>query len=121
MDPTTPKLRQQYARHLQEQSRRIGAADQLDEVEVSVFDQRTQAGRFDAAVIARGTDPTPSSSIAQGWTSAGHSNARRYANPVFDRLVGEATAAPRRDAAKRGWRPAVQTPDPDAPASFPYA
>src|SRR5881398_1065744 len=96
--PTTSQLRRQYARLLQEQFRRIGADVQLDEVEFSVFDQRTQAGRFDAAVIARGTDPTPSSSIAQVWTSAGHSNAGRYANPVFDRLVDEATAAPRRDA-----------------------
>src|SRR2546430_885334 len=90
--PTTSQLRRQYARLLQEQVRRIGADAQLDEVEFSVFDPRTQAGQFDAAVIARGTDPTPSSSIGQVWTSAGHSNAGRYANPVFDRLVDEATA-----------------------------
>src|SRR5205809_1653033 len=119
--PTTSQLRRQYARLLQEQFRRIGADVQLDEVEFSVFDQRTQAGRFDAAVIARGTDPTPSSSIAQVWTSAGHSNAGRYANPVFDRLVDEATAAPRRDAAKRVWRRAIETLNQDAPAIFLYA
>ncbi len=119
--PTTSQLRRQYARLLQEQFRRIGADVQLDEVEFSVFDQRTQAGRFDAAVIARGTDPTPSSSIGQVWTSAGHSNAGRYANPAFDRLVDEATAAPRRDAAKRLWRRAVETLNQDAPAIFLYA
>src|SRR5437879_3583122 len=119
--PTTSHLRGQYARLLQEQFRRIGADVQLDEVEFSVFDQRTQAGRFDAAVIARGTDPTPSSSIAQVWTAAGRSNAGRYANPVFDRLVDEATAAPRHDAAKRLWRRAVETLNQDAPAIFLYA
>src|SRR5437773_1273160 len=114
-------LRRQYARLLQEQFRRIGADAQLDEVEFSVFDQRTQAGRFDAAVIARTTDPTPSSSIGQVWTSAGHSNAGRYANPGFDRLVDEAIAAPRRDAAKRLWRRAIETLNQDAPAIFLYA
>src|SRR2546429_16106 len=114
--PTTSQLRRQYARLLQEQFRRIGADVQLDEVEFSVFDQRTQAGPFDAALIAPGTDPTPSSSIGQVWTSAGHSNAGRYANPVFDRLGGEGTPAPRPAPAERGWRPAVQTPTPDAPA-----
>src|SRR3989440_4421434 len=96
--PTTSQLRRQYARLLQEQFRRIGADAQLDEVEFSVFDQRTQAGRFDAAVIARTTDPPPSSSIGPGWTAAGHSHAGRYANPLFDRLGADATAAPRRDA-----------------------
>src|SRR6266480_3784020 len=40
--PTTSQLRRQYARLLQEQFRRIGADVQLDEVEFSVFDQRTQ-------------------------------------------------------------------------------
>src|SRR5256884_6814596 len=80
--PTTSQLRRQYARLLQEQFRRIGADAQLDEVEFSVFDQRTQAGRFDAAVIAPGADPPPSSSLGQGWASAGPSHARRYAHPV---------------------------------------
>src|SRR5437762_7233952 len=58
-----------YTTLFRSQFRRIGADAQLDEVEFSVFNQRTQAGRFDAAVIARTTDPTPSSSIGQVWTS----------------------------------------------------
>src|SRR5438046_60721 len=61
--PTASQLRRQCARLLQEQFRRSGADVQLDAVECSVCDQRPQAGRFAAAVIARGTDPTPSSSI----------------------------------------------------------
>src|SRR6059036_2758394 len=119
--PTTSQLRRQYARLLQEQFRRIGADVQLDEVEFSVFDQRTQAGRFDAAVIARQADPTPTSSLPQVWTTAGRSNAGRYASPVFDRLVDQASAAPRRDAAKALWRRAIETLNQDAPAVFLYA
>src|SRR2546428_1592140 len=84
--PTPSALRRQYARLLQEQFRRIGADAQLDEVEFSVFDQRTQAGQFDAAVIARGTDPTPASSIGQVRTSARHSNPRPHAHPGVGRL-----------------------------------
>src|SRR5213078_3393046 len=101
--PTTSALRRQYAVLLQEQFRRIGVDVQLDEVEFGVFDERTRSGRFDAAMIARQTDPTPSSSIAQVWTAAGRSNAGRYANPQFDRLVDEARAAPHREDAKRLW------------------
>ena len=119
--PTTSALRRQYAVLLQEQFRRIGADVQLDEVEFSVFDQRTQAGRFDAAVIARQADPTPTSSLPQVWTTAGRSNAGRYASPVFDRLVDQASAAPRRDAAKALWRRAIETLNQDAPAVFLYA
>ncbi len=121
LSPTTSALRHQYAVLLQDQFRRIGVDVQLDEVEFGVFDGRTQAGRFDAAMIARQTDPTPSSSLAQVWTAAGRSNAGRYASPVFDRLVDEARAAPRRDAAKALWRRAIETLNQDAPAVFLYA
>src|SRR5256884_6723428 len=79
--PTTSQLRRQYARLLQEQFRRIGADAQLDEVEFSVFDQRTQAGQFDAALIAPGTDPHPSSSLGPGGTAPRHSNARPHRTP----------------------------------------
>src|SRR5438067_12858146 len=119
--PTTSALRRQYAVLLQEQFRRIGADVQLDEVEFGVFDGRTQAGRFDAAVIARQADPTPTSSLAQVWATAGRSNAGRYARPVLDRLADQASAAPRRDVAKALWRRAIETLNQDAPAVFLYA
>ncbi|HYT69940.1 MAG TPA: ABC transporter substrate-binding protein [Gemmatimonadales bacterium] len=119
--PTTSGLRRQYARLLQQQFRAAGADVQLDEVEFGVFDERTQAGRFDAALITRTVDPTPSSSIAQVWSSAGRSNAGHYANPVFDRLVDEARAATGRDEAKRQWRRALETLNQDAPAVFLFA
>jgi len=121
--PTTSALRRQYARLLQQQFRGVGADVQLDEVEFSVFNERLQAGRFDAALITRNADPTPSSSIAQVWTQAGlgGSNYGRYANPAFDRLVEQATAATSRDAATRLWRRAIETLNGDAPAVFLFA
>jgi len=121
--PTTSALRRQYARLLQQQFRAVGADVQLDEVEFSVFNERLQAGRFDAALITRNADPTPSSSIAQVWTQAGvgGSNYGRYVNPAFDRIVEQATAATRRDVAKRLWRWAIETMNDDAPAVFLFA
>src|SRR5439155_255137 len=59
--------------------------------------------------------------LPQVWTTAGRSNAGRYASPVFDRLVDQASAAPRRDAAKALWRRAIETLNQDAPAVFLYA
>jgi peptide/nickel transport system substrate-binding protein len=119
--PTTSALRRQYARLLQQQFRVIGADVQLDEVEFAIFDERTQAGRFDAAIITRGADPSPSSSIVQVWTGAGGSNAGRYASAVFDRLVDEAVAAAHPDQAKRTWRRAIELLNQDAPAIFLFA
>jgi peptide/nickel transport system substrate-binding protein len=119
--PTTSALRRQYARLLQEQFRGVGADVSLDEVEFSVFNERLAAGRFDAALITRNTDPTPSSSMVQVWTSAGGSNAGHYANPAFDRLVDQATAATRPEEAKRVWRRALEVLNDDAPGVFLFA
>ena len=121
--PTTSAIRRQYARLLQQQFRRIGADVQLDEVEFSVFNERMQAGRFDAVLNSVNADPTPSSSIAQEWTQAGIglSNFVRYANPAFDRLAEQASDALQRDAAKRMWRRAFEILNDDAPAIFLFA
>jgi peptide/nickel transport system substrate-binding protein len=121
--PTTSALRRQYARLLQQQFHAVGVDVQLDEVEFSVFDERTRAGRFDAALVARNTDPTPSSSIAQVWTRAGigGSNYGRWVNPTFEGLVDEAQAATRPADAKRLWRRAIEVLNDDAPAVFLYA
>jgi peptide/nickel transport system substrate-binding protein len=121
--PTTSALRRQYARLLQQQFKAAGVTVELDEVEFSVFNERVQTGRFDAALVTRNGDPTPSSSITQVWTTAGlgGSNYGRYVNPTFDRLVDEAKAATQRDAAKRLWRRALEVLNADAPAVFLFA
>jgi peptide/nickel transport system substrate-binding protein len=121
--PTTSAIRRQYARLLQQQFKRIGADVQLDEVEFSVFSERLQAGRFDAALNNVNADPAPSTAIIQGWTQAGIGlfNFGRYANPAFDRLAEQASGAGRRDDAKRLWRRAFEVLNDDAPAIFLFA
>ena len=121
--PTTSAVRRQYARLLQEQFRQIGVEAQIDEVEFSVFAQRAQAGQFDALIQTWNTDPTPSSGIAQTWTRGGigGSNYVRYANPVFDRLVEQASSSFDRLQAWGAWRGALETINQDAPAIFLYA
>jgi peptide/nickel transport system substrate-binding protein len=118
--PTTSALRRQYARLIQEQLRRVGVQVDIDEVEPSVVGQRSTGGNFDAVILARSNDPSPSSGIPQTWTSAGigGSNYGHYANPEFDRLVDRATSAASREQAQRSWRQALEIINADAPAIF---
>ncbi|HVH10927.1 MAG TPA: ABC transporter substrate-binding protein [Gemmatimonadales bacterium] len=122
--PTTSGVRRQYGRLLQEQFRTIGVDVQLDEVDFSVFAERSRTGRFDALLQTWNTDPTPSSGIAQTWTRGGfgRSNYLHYENPAFDRLVDHAVAtATSRADAKRSWRTAIEQLNQDAPAIFLFA
>ena len=121
--PSTSALRRQYARLLQEQFRLIGVKVDIDEVESAVVGQRATTGKFDAVILARSSDPSPSSGVQQSWTRAGFgaSNYIRYWNPEFDRLVDRAIAAPNRDAARPLWRAALETLNADAPAVFLFA
>ena len=123
LTPTTSVLRRQYARLLQEQFRAIGVKVDIDEVEFSVVTQRLGTGKFDAAILSRGNDPSPSSGITQTWTRAGFggSNFGRYYSPEFERLVERAIAAPTRDQARPLWRSAMETINADAPAIFLYS
>ena len=121
--PTTSVLRRQYARLLQEQFRIIGVHVEIDEVDPSVQQQRIASGNYDAMILSRSTDPSPSSGITQTWTRAGigGSNYTRYSSPEFDRLVDGAIAATSRDQSKRLWRGAMETINADAPGIFLYA
>jgi peptide/nickel transport system substrate-binding protein len=120
----TSAVRKQYARLLQEQFRSVGVDVQLDEVDFSLFHERARTGGFDALLNVVSTDPTPTSSIPQGWTRAGFglSNYGRYENPVFERLMDHAVAAAaNRVDAKRTWRAAIELLNQDAPAVFLFA
>ncbi|HWC73739.1 MAG TPA: ABC transporter substrate-binding protein [Gemmatimonadales bacterium] len=121
--PSTSVLRRQYARLLQEQFRLLGIHVDIDEVDPSVLQQRLTSGKYDAAILSRSNDPSPSSGITQTWTRAGigGSNYARYSSPEFDRLVDGAIAATSRDQSKRLWRAAMETINADAPAIFLYA
>lgn len=121
--PTTSMLRRQYAQLLQERFRVIGVQVEIDAVDPSVMQQRTTSGKYDAAMLSRQNDPSPSSGISQTWTRAGigGSNITRYSSPEFDRLVDRAISAPSRDQAKQFWRAAIETINADAPGIFLYA
>src|SRR5437667_8519604 len=97
--PTTSDLRKQYALLLQEQFRVIGVHVEIDAVEAAVVTQRVGSGKFDAAILPRANDPSPSSGIAQSWTRAGFggSNFGRYYSADFEALVDRAVTAATRD------------------------
>jgi peptide/nickel transport system substrate-binding protein len=121
--PSTSMLRRQYAQLLQERFRVIGIQVEIDAVDPSVMQQRTTSGKYDAAMLSRQNDPSPSSGISQTWTRAGigGSNITRYSSAEFDRLVDRAISAPSRDQAKPFWRAAMETINADAPGIFLYA
>ncbi|MGH7531107.1 MAG: ABC transporter substrate-binding protein [Gemmatimonadales bacterium] len=121
--PTTSAPRRQYARLLQEQFRLAGVRIEIDEWEPAVLSERLRDGRFDAALLARGNDPSPSSGMRQSWTRAGlgGSNQVRYHSATFDRLVDRAISARSRAEAEAAWRAAVETINADAPGVFLYA
>ena len=121
--PSTSTLRRQYAQLLQERWRVIGVQVEIDVVDPSVVQQRTTSGKYDAVILSRQNNPSPSSGIQQTWTRAGigGSNITRYDNPEFDRLVDRAVSAMSRDQARQLWRAAMETINADAPGIFLYA
>ena len=121
LTPTTSAARRQYARLIQEQFRRLGVAVDITELEPTVLTQRLETGNYDAALISRLGDPSPTSSVAQLWLAGGSSNYTRYDNPVFADAYGRATTAASREAALRGWRAAFQILLDDAPGIWLYS
>jgi peptide/nickel transport system substrate-binding protein len=124
MLPSTSGLRRQYARLLQEQLAAVGAKVTIDEVDGPVQGERAAAGRFDAYLGGWNVDPTPSTGIGGTWTSAaaGLANHVRYANPVFDDLVAQATTgAGSPDSVRALWRRALEVFNDDAPAIVLFA
>ena len=119
--PSTSQIRRQYARLLQEQYRLVGVRVEIDEVEPSVVGERVSGGRYDAVILARVNDPTPSSGVPQSWTVGGRSNYSRYRNLAFDRLVDRATSASTREQAQPAWRAAMELINADAPGVFLFA
>ncbi|MGH7645753.1 MAG: peptide ABC transporter substrate-binding protein, partial [Gemmatimonadales bacterium] len=115
--PTTSAVRKQYARLLQEAYRGLGLAVEIEELEPSVLEQRARGGLFDAALLTRSTDPTPTSGFAQTWTRAGlgGSNLTRYESPAFERLLAAAGEAANPAQARAAWRAALEVLNQDVP------
>ncbi|HXF95344.1 MAG TPA: peptide ABC transporter substrate-binding protein, partial [Gemmatimonadales bacterium] len=120
--PTTSAVRRRYAQLLQAQYRPHGVEVRIEELEPTVLQERAAAGQFDAALASWVTDPTPTSSFPQTWSSAGAggSNWSRYANPEFDRLVARAAAAPAPQN-RRLWEAVLRLLNDDAAGIWLYA
>jgi peptide/nickel transport system substrate-binding protein len=121
--PTTSGLRRQYARLIQAQLQPFGWDVRIDEVDLSVVQQRVGAGQFDAVLGAWASGPSPIDATLQNWTRRGFGgqNPGRYDNPQLDRLLESAVAARNRDAATRLLRSAIALWNSDAPAAPLYA
>ena len=83
--------------------------------------QRLETGNYDAALVSRIADPSPTSSIALNWLAGSSSNYTRYDNPAFAEAYARATGAGNRDAALHAWRSAFQVLLDDAPAIWLYS
>jgi peptide/nickel transport system substrate-binding protein len=120
--PSTSSARRQLAQVIQEAWRKVGVPATVTIVEFPVFQERLAKGRFDSYIGAYLDEPSPRS-LADQWSRGGWGalNYGRYANPVFDSLLGAASRESDVGAAKRRWREAMDTLNADAPAIFLYA
>ncbi|MDH4348662.1 MAG: peptide ABC transporter substrate-binding protein, partial [Gemmatimonadota bacterium] len=120
--PSTSLGRKRLAEALQEQWRLAGVAATVTAVDFPVFMERLGKGNFESYIGAWLNEPSPRG-LADQWTAVGvgQLNYGRYANPQFDRLVGEAAATEDPRAARLIWRAAFDTLNADAPALFLYA
>ena len=120
--PSTSGSRRQLAVQLQEAWRGLGAEVTITAVDFAVFQERLGQGSFDSYIGAWLDEPTPRGLADQwgrtGWTAI---NYGRYANPVFDSLLGAAGRESGVGQASALYRQALDTLNADAPAIFLYA
>jgi len=119
--PSTSRTRRQLAEAAQAMWRGLGVDVTIAAVDFPVFQERLGSGRFDSYIGAWLDEPSPRG-ISDQWTRAGWGvlNYGRYANPVFDSLVGRASREPEVEAARMLWRDAIRILNADAPAVFLY-
>ncbi|HET6837342.1 MAG TPA: peptide ABC transporter substrate-binding protein [Gemmatimonadales bacterium] len=120
--PSTSSTRRQLAVALQEMWRKAGVQATITTVDFPVFQERLAKGRFDAYMGAYLDEPSPRGLKDQwsrsGWGALNHG---RYANPVFDSLLVQASGTSDPHRARRLWREAMDTLNADVPALFLYA
>jgi len=115
--PTSSQVRQQAAVILQDELKRIGVDMQIQPLEFTVMEQRTQAGDFDAAFVSRTIDPSPAS-LLQWWSPGAAANIGRFADTGFQALTAAAMRARTRAEAAPLWHEALGRLNDDAAAIF---
>ena len=119
--PATSPQRRDLAQLIQEQWRQAGVEATVTAVDFAVFQERLAGGKFDSYIGAWLDEPSPRG-LAEQWTRAGWEalNFGHWAHPGFDSLLALAGAEPRREAAARRWREAMDTLNADVPGIFLY-
>ncbi len=116
--PTTSQVRQQVAVLLQNQLAAAGVTVKIQPIDITVFDQRTAAGDFDAMMFSRTLDPSPAV-IGQFWSSqAVDDNQGAYHSRTFDSLLAVASRTAGRDSSLPRWRAVLEQLNDDVPALF---
>ncbi len=115
--PTSSQVRQQVAVIVQDELRRLGVDMQIEPLEFTVMERRTQTGDFDAAFVSRTIDPSPAS-LLQWWSPGASDNIGRYVDTAFRSLTAAAMRARTRAAAAPLWRDALGRLNDEAPAVF---
>jgi len=118
--PTSSSVRQQAAVVIQDELRRAGVAVDIQPLEFTVMERRTETGDFDAAFVSRTIDPSPAS-LLQWWSPGAAANIGHFADPAFQSLTAEALRAPSRAAAAPLWREALGRLNDDAAAVFVFS
>jgi ABC-type transport system substrate-binding protein len=115
--PTSSPTRLQMAQMAQEQLRAVGVRLVLDRMDFPVYLERRKAGAFDIDFSSTIQDPSPST-LTQGWSCKGLTNAARYCDPAVDSLIE--TAIRTREGAGPAWHAVLRRIEDDAPAVFMY-
>lgn len=115
--PAPVAARRQMAAQMQEAYRRIGIELLLEPLDIPVFVERRNAGKFDLDFYAVNQDPTPSG-LVQSWSCAAPSrtNAGHYCNHAVDSLIALAGVTQKNPG--RLYREAVRRIAEDVPAIF---
>jgi peptide/nickel transport system substrate-binding protein len=121
--PTSSIPRMRYAVLIQEQLRSIGIRAEIQSMDFRAFQERLEAGNFDAVLAGFSTDPARSGA-KQNWTTAqfppSGANYGRYSNRVVDALLDTASTTFDKQRADRTYHRAFQTLVDDAPAVWLY-
>jgi peptide/nickel transport system substrate-binding protein len=123
MFPVSSRPRIAYSVLIQEQLRRAGVQVDLEQLQANVMGEEQGKHKFDLALLAQFTDPSPSG-YKQQWGSAGVPPAGQnwvsYRNPQYDMLLDSALTT--MDAAKQAgyMHRAFQIQVADAPAVWLY-
>lgn len=120
--PTSSQTRLRFSVVLQSMLREVGARVELDHMELRAFQELLVRKRWDAAMQAWRTDPTPSS-IIQTWGIASVKdgvNFGSYQNPAFDATIDSATSSMDSRRAQEQYQRAYELIVADAPAIWLY-